>query len=233
MITMDPTRSRTIRNIALGATLLLAAAVTGCGSSPQSMAGVAPSAQASIAAASSDAGGTFGTLKDGHDKGKPVTPPAPTTGTTPATGTIPDVDDHEGHGHGGGNEGPGDDQGPGNDHGNGRQTQIEGIAASVTGTCPTVTIIIGTQTITTNAMTDFQRADCALIAAGTRLHVAGTTTTTTTTTATGTTTTTTTFVASSVRTQGPEGGDDDAADDNDDVTPPAPPVTTALLTAAK
>ena len=180
MMTQDLTHSRTLRNIGWGATLLFAAAsLTACGSSPQSMLGTAPSALGAIASADSSAGGTLSAFKDGHgnsdngnghDGGKP-TAPAPTTPppTSPTTGTAPGSD---GHGHDAGDP-PGNS---GGDHGN-TQLQVEGIATSVTGTCPALTIVIGDQTITTDATTDFQRGDCTDIVAGQQLHIAATTVT--------------------------------------------------------
>jgi hypothetical protein len=237
MITVHST-SRLLRNIGRAGTLLLTAvSLTACGNSPQSMlGGTAPSALGTVGAAQS-ASRKLGTLKDhgnGNGDGKP-TAPAP---TAPSTGTTPGSD---------------------GDHGNLNepQMQVEGIATSVTGTCPALTIIINGQTITTDLSTEFERADCTDIITGQRLHIAamvaaappapttGTATTDTGTTGTGTTGTgttgtgttgtgtsattppTTTLLAAYVRLQGPKPSDG-SSDDTGDVT--TPPTTTTPTT---
>jgi len=73
--------------------------------------------------------------------------------------------------------------------------------------------VIDGQTVKTDLKTDFQRAECTLIAdpkvvAGFHLHIAATM-------KAGT------LTATSVRMQGPKPGNDDGDDADDDATPPA------------
>ena len=112
MTNLMPTESKTTRKIAWGALLMFAASAAACGGSPQAMTGTAPSTFAASESAP-DAGSTFSTMKEGNGRGK-------------GPGTTPDAD-----------EPTGDIGGPGRN-----QTQIEGMATEITGTCPALTIVI-------------------------------------------------------------------------------------------
>jgi hypothetical protein len=222
----------TSRKIMWIGTLLMAASAVACGGTTQAL-GTAPSGVPAVAAAP-DAGGTFGTLKDG--KGKDSTGKGPDRGDTPTAGTAPsnggapdtDTDDPEtgaGHGHGHQPE-------PGDDHGHdAAMTQLEGFSTSITGTCPSLTIEINGMTVTTDLTTDFQRGVCTdLVPTTTTPPPTGTTPTAGTTPAAGTEPPAQSFhlhiaatadatgklVASYVRLQG---GDETGGDD-DSTTPP-------------
>jgi hypothetical protein len=117
-----------------------------------------------------------------------------------------------------------DDSGDGDNAGHGA-IQIEGIATKVTGTCPTLAIVVNGQTVTTALATEFQRASCAQIETGQRLHIAGSM-------QAGS------FVAAYVRMQGQTPGDDhgDIGDDDSDdgtVPPPTPGTPPATGTTPK
>jgi hypothetical protein len=176
------------RNIGGTTMVLLAALAAACGGSTQNVAGTVPSLVSPIAAAT-DGTGTLSLFKEGKGKGGH---------DTPTIGTTPDPDGPD----------AGDDAGIGDGQGHGKATiQIEGVAASIDGDCPALTIVMKNNiTVTTvdtvDLTTEFQRATCAAIkaAGGTEtpvhLHIAarkqgdG-------------------FVAVYVRMQGPKGDDGD------------------------
>lgn len=60
------------------------------------------------------------------------------------------------------------------DHDRGQsEVQAEGLVTLATGTCPLVSITVGTQVFATTALTDFQRGDCLLVVPGARVHISG------------------------------------------------------------
>ncbi len=73
-----------------------------------------------------------------------------------------------GSGHGGGSGG-----GPGSGHDDTR-VELNGIAESVTGECPTLQLTVAGRLVTTAASTEFKHAPCSALAAGQQLEVRGT-----------------------------------------------------------
>jgi hypothetical protein len=144
--------------------VLLAATAAACGGSTQSVTGTAPSQVSSIAAANEN-GGTFNLLKEGKGKGH-----SPDPDETPTTGMTPEPDDPEGDG---------DELGKGHDHGK-ALIQYEGFTKSISGDCPTLTIVFDDDDETTvkteELATEFQRATCDALKTSTapsiHLHVA-------------------------------------------------------------
>ena len=155
-------QSTITRNIGVTAMVLVAVLAAACGGSTQNAAGTAPSLVSPVAA--TDGAGTLGPLKEGKGKGGH---------DTPAIGTTPEPDDPD----------AGDNDGIEDGHGHGKATiQIEGVATSIDGHCPALTIVmnntIPATTVDTDLTTEFQRAECAAIeaAGGTQtpvhLHIA-------------------------------------------------------------
>jgi len=76
-------------------------------------------------------------------------------------------------GSGGGNSGGGSGGGPGSGHDDTR-VELNGMAESVTGECPTLQLTVAGQMVRTAATTEFKHAPCSALAAGQQLEVRGT-----------------------------------------------------------
>jgi hypothetical protein len=208
MTTSHSMESTITRKIVWTGVVLLAATVAACGGSTQAMTGTAPSQVSSIAAASED-GGSFSLLKEGKGKGHS---PAPEIGT-PTTGTAPEPGDPEE-----------DSDELGNGYGHGKATiQYEGFTKSITGDCPTLTIVFNdadeTTVKTEEFTTAFQRATCKALKASTapsiHLHIAAKKMEDES------------LVAIYVRMQGPKFDDGDDADEEEGTTPTTTTGTTS------
>ena len=77
----------------------------------------------------------------------------------------------DGNGNGNGN-GNGADDGHGGD--NRGEVELKGTPSGVTGTCPAVTFMLSSTTVTTNASTKFDGVQCTALASAGRLEVKGT-----------------------------------------------------------
>jgi len=76
-------------------------------------------------------------------------------------------------GGGSGNSGGGSGGGPGSGHDDTR-VELNGMAESVTGECPTLQLTVAGQMVRTAATTEFKHAPCSALAAGQQLEVRGT-----------------------------------------------------------
>ena len=192
MTTPHSTESTITRKIVWTGVILLAVTTAACGGATQAMSGTAPSDVSSVAAATEN-GGRLNLLKEGKGKGHS---PAPEIGTTPdADAPVDDAD------------------GPGKGYGHGKAIQYEGFIdpALIEGDCEVgLQIPINDVIVTTDDMTEFQRAACEQLLDSTatriHLHIAATMQHET-------------LVAIYVRMQGPKFDDGEDGDEEEATTP--------------